>query len=223
MINKLCIVILCAALGAPAYSQKKEAERIANSTEVLKETLNKDLSPAVLSQSLCVAVFPSVKKVAIGIGSSYGRGVLVCRKDETLSGAWGAPVMFELDQGSVGLQLGTTATDFVLTVMKKDAVDRFLAGGTKLGSDAAVAAGPAGSQAGAYSPEAAVLTYSRTKGVFAGVSLSGAGLQDDKDANKALYGKEITPTQIVTSAPVPEAGRELVDLLNQTAPGRPRG
>jgi lipid-binding SYLF domain-containing protein len=223
MTNKIGIITLCLALSGPAFSQKKEDERIANSTAVLRETLNKDLSPAILSQSICVAVFPSVKKVAIGIGSSYGRGVLVCRKDEAPSGAWTAPVMFALDQGSIGLQLGSTATDFVLTVMKKSAADSFLSGSTKLGSGASVAAGPAGTTAAAYSSEAEVLTYSRTKGVFAGVSLAGAGVSPDKDANKSVYGTEMAATEIVNSAPVPAAARELVNLLNKTAPGKPRG
>ena len=217
------VATLCIALAAPVFSQSKEADRLASSTAVLKEETSKDLSSAILSQSICVAIFPSVKKVAVGIGGSYGRGVLVCRKQTALSGAWGAPIMFALDQGSLGLQLGSTATDFTLTVMKKEAADRFLGGGAKLGSDAAVAAGPVGSQASAYSPEAQVLTYSRTKGVFAGVSLSGAGLKADDDANKALYGKPITPTEILETQTVPPSAKQLVDLLNRTAPGRPTG
>ncbi|HZR77852.1 MAG TPA: lipid-binding SYLF domain-containing protein [Chthoniobacterales bacterium] len=221
MVRKIALTLLCVA-GA-AFSQKKEEERIVNATSVLKETLNRDLSPAIVSKSLCIAVFPSVKKVAIGIGSSYGRGVLVCRQNEQSTGAWRAPIMFELEQGSVGLQLGSSATDFVLTVMTKEAAEKFLSGRAKLGTDAAVAAGPAGSQASAYSPEAQVLTYSRTKGVFAGVSLSGAGVDVDKDANKAVYGKEISATEILNSDTVPPAGKELVDLLNRVAPGRPRG
>jgi len=220
MKNKLGTITLCLAIAIPLCAQKKEQERLANSATVLSETLNKDLPSAIMRQSVCVAVFPSVKKVAVGIGSSYGRGVLVCRKDETISGEWGAPVMFALDQGSVGVQLGSTATDLVLTVMTKAAADKFLAGKTKLGADAAVAGGPTGSQATAYSSQAEVLTYSRTKGVFAGVSLSGAGLEPDKDANKAIYGKEMAAKEIATSAPIVPAAQPLVDLLNKTAPGR---
>jgi lipid-binding SYLF domain-containing protein len=222
MKKQLGIVTLCLAVALPLFSQKKEEERLANATNVLKETLDKGLSPAVLSQAVCVAVFPSVKKVAIGIGGSYGRGVAVCRKGEELSGSWTAPVMYSLDQGSLGIQLGSTSTDFVLVVMKKAAADRMLNGKTKLGSDAAVAAGPAGAQANAYSPEAEVLTYSQTKGVFAGVSLSGASVEPDKDANKALYGKEMTAREIVNSAPIVPAAEPLVSLLNKTASGQPR-
>lgn len=211
-------------LAVPIFAQQKEQDRLANSTSVLSEELQKgDLSPAILSQSVCVAVFPSVKKVAIGFGSSYGRGVMVCRKNEDTSGEWTAPVMFSLDQGSLGLQIGGTATDITLTIMKKPAAERLLNGRSKLGSESAVAAGPVGSQAGSYSPEAEVLTYSRTKGVFAGISLSGATVQPDKDANKAVYGKEMTGTEIVASAPIVPGAEPLVTLLNKTAPGRPRG
>src|SRR5437899_8016674 len=110
MKKQLGIITLCLAVGLPLFSQKKEEERLANSTKVLKETLDKGLSPAVLSQAVCVAIFPSVKKVAIGIGGSYGRGVAVCRKDEEISGSWTAPSMFSLDQGSLGVQLGSTST-----------------------------------------------------------------------------------------------------------------
>ncbi len=217
------IAVLCAAAAAPSFAESKEDERIKNSTTVLKEALERDLSPAVLGQAVCVAVYPSVKKVAIGIGGSYGRGVMVCRKGLEKTGQWTAPVMMSLDQGSLGLQLGGTATDFVLVVTKKEAAERALSGKTKLGSDAAVAAGPAGAQAGNYSPEADFLTYSRTSGAFAGVSLSGAGVEADKDANKNVYGKEMKPDQIIASAPIVPAAQPLVDLLNQTAPGRPRG
>ncbi len=222
MKKQLGMITLCLAVALPLFSQKKEEERLANATNALKETLNKGLSPAVLSQAVCVAVVPSVKKVAIGIGGSYGRGVAVCRKGEELSGSWTAPVMYSLDQGSLGIQLGSTSTDFVLVVMKKTAADRMLNGKTKLGTDAAVAAGP-GADASAYNSAAEVLTYSRTKGVFAGVSLSGASVEPDKDANKSLYGKEMTATEIVNSAPILPAAEPLVSLLNKTAPGRPRG
>src|SRR5215472_4066428 len=139
MNNRLGIIGLCLVMALPSFSQKKEQERIANATDVLKSTIDNGLSHDVLSQSLCVAIFPSVKKVALGIGASYGRGVVVCRKGEDLSGSWTAPIMYSLDQGSLGLQLGSTATDFVLTVMNKSAVERMLNGKIKLGSDAAVA------------------------------------------------------------------------------------
>jgi lipid-binding SYLF domain-containing protein len=215
-------LLTCLAIATPLFSQQKENERIANSTTVLRETLDK-IPPAIVRQSLCVAVFPSVKKVAFGVGASYGRGVLVCRKNEQLSGDWGAPIMYSLDQGSLGVQIGSTATDFVLTVMTPKAAERALSGKAKLGSDAAVAAGPVGSQASAYSPDADFLTYSRTKGVFAGVSLSGASVEPDTNANKSVYGKDMTAKEIVNTAPILPSAEPLIALLNQAASGHRTG
>jgi SH3 domain-containing YSC84-like protein 1 len=173
---------------------------------------------------MCVLVFPSVKKVAIGIGGSYGRGVLVCRQGAKMDGAWGAPVMYALDQGSLGIQLGSTATDFVLVVMHSKGVDAILNGKTKLGANAAAAAGPTGAQANGYNAAAMqedVLTYSRSKGLFAGVSLEGASMDTDNDANKKLYGKELGAKEIVTgSQAVLPAAEPLVSLLNATSPTR---
>src|SRR6516164_1619793 len=154
------------------FAQTKEDERLANSASVMKDLLqgDKGLPKSVLDQSMCVLIFPSVKKVAVGIGGSYGRGVLVCRKGEKMDGGWGAPAMYALDQGSLGVQLGSTATDFVLAVMHTKGVDAILNGKMKLGANAA--AGPTGAQATGYNAEAMssdVLTYSRSKGLFAGV------------------------------------------------------
>ncbi|MGH9810417.1 MAG: lipid-binding SYLF domain-containing protein [Terriglobia bacterium] len=221
MNNRLGIVALCLAVAAPLIAQKKEAATLASSTAVLKATLDRGLSRSVLGKAVCVAIFPNVRKVAFGIGGSYGRGAMVCRKNEELGGSWTAPVMFSLDQGSLGLQLGSTSTDFVATIMNKKAADRMLSGKTKLGSDAAVAAGP-GARASTFG-NADVLTYSRTKGVFAGVALSGASVEPDKDANKALYGKEMTGPEIMSSAPIVRADQPLVSYLNSVAPGRSRG
>jgi lipid-binding SYLF domain-containing protein len=173
---------------------------------------------------MCVLVFPSVKKVAVGIGGSYGRGVLVCRKGAKMDGEWGAPVMYALDQGSIGVQLGSTATDFVLVVMNNKGVDAILNGKTKLGSNAAAAAGPTGAQATSYNAadmKSDVLTYSRSKGLFAVVSLEGASIDSDKDANKSLYGKEMGAKEIVTGGQaVPAAAQPLVSLLDSTSPAR---
>ena len=223
MKNRLGIMSLCAALAFPLFAQKKEDERITNATEVLKLTLDSGgLSSGVLGQSLCVAVFPSIKRVALGIGVSYGRGVLVCRKNESLAGRWTAPVMYALDQGSVGAQIGSTETDIVLTFMKKAAVDRALIGKMRLGTDAGVAAGP-GATAATYEGTAEVLSYRRTSGVFAGVSLAGASVEVDKDANRTVYGKEMDAMSIMSSAPIPQSAQPLDDLLNKTAPGRSGG
>jgi lipid-binding SYLF domain-containing protein len=224
---KLAILGLCLAIAFPLLAQKKEDERLENSAAVMKELLqgNKGLPVSVLNQAKCVVVFPSVKKVAVGIGGSYGRGVLVCRRGEKMSGAWGAPVMYSLDQGSLGIQLGSTATDFVLAVMHDKGVDAILNGKTKLGADAAAAAGPTGAQATGYNASdmksSDVLTYSRSKGLFAGVSLEGASMDTDKEANKKLYGKEVGAKEIVTGdQPVVSAAESLVSLLNATSPDR---
>jgi lipid-binding SYLF domain-containing protein len=224
---KLAILGLCLAIAFPLLAQKKEDERLENSAAVMKELLqgDKGLPASVLNQAKCVLVFPSVKKVAVGIGGSYGRGVLVCRKDEKMSGAWGTPVMYSLDQGSLGIQLGSTATDFVLVVMHDKGVDAILNGKTKLGADAAAAAGPTGAQATGYNASdmksSDVLTYSRSKGLFAGVSLAGASMDTDKEANKKLYGKELGAKEIVTGdQPVVSAAEPLVSLLNETSPDR---
>ncbi len=141
-----------------------------------------------------------------------------------MNGAWGAPAMYSLDQGSVGLQLGSTATDFVLVVMNQKGADQILSGKTKLGGNAAAAAGPTGAQATTYNAEAMnvdVLTYSRSKGLFAGVSLEGATMDTDKNANRALYGKDLSAQDIVKgSQPVVPAAKPLVNLLDKTSPTR---
>jgi SH3 domain-containing YSC84-like protein 1 len=225
MKNKLAILGLCLAIAFPLLAQKKEDERLGNSAKVMTELQGeKGLPTNVLDQAMCVLVFPSVKKVAVGIGGSYGRGVLVCRKGANMDGGWGAPVMYALDQGSLGIQLGSTATDFVLVVMHNKGVDAILNGKTKLGANAAAAAGPTGAQATGYDAAAMssdVLTYSRSKGLFAGVSIEGASMETDNDANKKLYGKELGAREIVTgSQAVAPAAEPLVNLLNKTSPNR---
>jgi lipid-binding SYLF domain-containing protein len=216
-------VFLVAAL--PLFGQKDEDKRLAASADVLQQVLQDNSLPkSILDKAYCVLVFPSVKKVAIGIGGSYGRGVLVCRQGRDMSGDWGDPVMYKLDQGSIGLQLGSTATDFVLGIMSKKGVEQILNGKTKLGSNAAAAAGPTGAQATSYNAEAMnadILTYSRSKGLFAGVSLEGASIEPDDDANKHLYGKELSAKDILASKPSPPPpAKQLVSLLNNTSPAR---
>ena len=222
MMRRIALIALCLVTVAPIFAQKKEAERLANSASVLREVLAKDLPESIVDKSVCILVFPGVKKVAIGIGGSYGRGALVCRKGAGMNGAWGAPAMYKLDQGSVGVQLGSTVTDFVLVVMNKKGAEQILNGKVKLGSNAAAAAGPTGAQANAYNAEAMnvdVLTYSRSKGLFAGVSLDGASMDNDEDANKALYGKDMTAKDIVEgNQPVIPAAKPLVSLLDKTSP-----
>ena len=199
-------LVLTLATASLIFAQaKKEDERLASSDAVMKELLqgDKGMPKTVLHQSMCVLIFPNVKKVAVGIGGSYGRGVLVCRKGENMDAGWGAPAMYRLDEGSLGVQLGSTSTDFVLAVVHKNGVDAILNGKMKLGANASATAGPTGAQATSYDAQAMdsdVLTYSRSKGLFAGVSLEGASIDSDNDANKKLYGKELTAREIVTGS-----------------------
>lgn len=226
MKRKFVVLLASLAFVLPLFGQGKEDKRLANSATVLQQLLaeNNGLPKSILDKAHCVLIFPSVKKVAIGIGSSYGRGALVCRKGASMNSAWGAPAMYSLDQGSIGVQLGSTATDFVLVVMSSKGAEQILNGKTKLGSNAAAAAGPTGAQATSYNADAMsadVLTYSRSKGLFAGVSLEGATMDTDKDANKDLYGKDISAKAIVTgSESVVAAAKPLVNLLDKTSPAR---
>jgi lipid-binding SYLF domain-containing protein len=226
MKSKFVVLAVALTVAFPLFGQKKEDERLTNSAAVLREILgqNEGLPKSIVDKADCVLIFPSVKKIAIGIGGSYGRGVLVCRKGSTMNGEGGAPVMYSLDQGSLGVQLGSTVTDFVLVVMNKKGAEQILNGKTKLGSNAAAAAGPTGAQATSYNAAAMnvdVLTYSRSKGLFAGVSLEGASMDVDKDANKALYGKDVSAHDILAGSepPVP-AAKSLVNLLNKISPAR---
>lgn len=226
MKRKLAILVaLCFVTTFPLIAQEKEDQRLKDSTKVLQEILNENngLPRNILNQAECLLIFPHVKKVAIGIGVSYGRGALVCRQGGSMNGEWGAPAMYTLDQGSIGVQLGTTATDFVLVIMNQNGADQFLNGKTIFGSNAAATAGPTGVHAMSYdaaSMDADVLTYSRSKGLFAGVSLEGASMDMDKDANKKLYGQDMSAKEIVTTVPAPPAAKPLVSLLDQTSPER---
>jgi|SRR6516225_1707851 lipid-binding SYLF domain-containing protein len=224
MNGKMLVTTACFLMASSLLAQNKEDERLKQSATVLQELLSGDkgLPKSILDQANCVLIFPSVKKVAIGIGGSYGRGALVCRKGPKMDATWGAPAMYALDQGSVGLQLGSTATDFVLVVMRQQGVDQILNGKVKLGGNAAAAAGPTGAQATSFNSAemtADVLTYSRSKGMFAGVSLEGASIDTDNDANKKLYGESMSARSIITGdTTVPAAAKPLVDLLDHTSP-----
>jgi lipid-binding SYLF domain-containing protein len=226
MTKKFVLFAVCLAIASPLFAQKKEEERLSNAATAMQAILgeNNGLPKNILDQAECVLIFPSVKKVAVGIGGSYGRGALVCRKGEKMNGGWGAPAMYKLDQGSIGVQLGSTATDFVLVVMNQKGAEQILNGKTKLGGNAAAAAGPTGAQANGYNADAMkadVLTYSRSKGLFAGVSLEGASMDNDDDANKALYGKQQSAKEIISGgqAVIP-AAKPLVDELDKVSPAR---
>jgi SH3 domain-containing YSC84-like protein 1 len=209
---RAAVLLVFSVLVVPLFAQKDEEKRLANSAAVLQQILSEDNG-----------LPKTIKKVAIGIGGSYGRGALVCRKGAKMDDSWGAPVMYALDQGSLGVQLGSTETDFVLDIASQKGVDEILNGKTKLGSNASATAGPTGAQAASYSAEgnADILTYARSKGLFAGVSLAGASMDIDKDANKAIYGKEEGVKDIIhgNQAVVP-AAKPLVDLLDKTSPAR---
>jgi lipid-binding SYLF domain-containing protein len=209
----------------PLFAQKKEQQRLRQSATVLKEILGipDNVPQYLLDRAECVVVFPSVVKFAIGIGGSYGRGVLVCRSGENFTGPWGTPVMFALEGVSVGLQLGGQATDFLLLVVNTRGAESILGSKVKLGADASAAAGPKGRTATAATDilmNAEILSYSRSRGLFAGVSLEGSTLRSDGSGNKSLYGKELTARQIVREGAVktPPAGKALVDLLNKKSP-----
>ena len=219
----LCACTLAFAVPA-ARAQEGEPGRLANSATVLKEILGMpdSIPKDLLEKAECVIVFPSVKKVALGVGGSYGRGALVCRGGQNFDGPWGSPAMMALEGGSIGFQVGGQATDYVLLVMNNRGAESVLTSKVKLGADASAAAGPKGRTAGAATDivmQAEILTYSRARGLFAGVSLEGSTLRSDGDANQDLYGRKIDAKEIVTKgAPMPSAAKPLVDLLNKTSP-----
>jgi lipid-binding SYLF domain-containing protein len=191
----------------------------------MKEILNvpDGIPQDLLDKAECAVVFPSVKKFAIGIGGSYGRGALVCRSGKNFAGPWGAPAMYALEGGNIGLQLGGQATDFVLLVMNDKGARSILNSKVKLGVDAAAAAGPKGRSASAETDavmKAEILSYSRSRGLFAGVSLEGSTLRSDGGANKNLYGKELSSTQIIAEGAVkaPAAAQMLISTLNSKSP-----
>ena len=208
-----------------AGAKEKEEDRLKQCGEVIKEIMDiPDTIPQdLLDKAECVVVFPSVKKFAIGIGGSYGRGALVCRSGKDYTGSWGPPAMYALEGGNIGFQLGGQATDFVLLVMNDKGARSILSSKVKLGADAAAAAGPKGRAAAAQTDvvmKAEILSYSRSRGLFAGVSLEGSTLRSDGGANKNLYSKELSATDIIVNHAVatPAAGQPLISLLNRKSP-----
>jgi lipid-binding SYLF domain-containing protein len=203
----------------------KVEKRLANCAAVLEEIVGiPDAIPQeLLHKAECAVVIPSVKKFALGFGGSYGRGALVCRAGESFSGRWGPPAMFRLEGGNIGLQLGGQATDFVLLVMNPKGARSLLRSKVKLGADASAVAGPKGRAAAAATDaymRAEILSYSRSRGLFAGVSLEGSTLRQDNKANKKLYGREISAKDIALGGKVsvPASGRRLVGLLQKASP-----
>jgi lipid-binding SYLF domain-containing protein len=219
---------LCLA-GAPMLAadkdEKKETERIEEAGQVLKEILNipDDIPQDLLDKAECVIILPSVLKFAIGIGGSYGRGVMTCRSGKNFTGRWSAPAMFALEGGNIGFQLGGQATDFVLLVMNPKGANSLMGSKVKLGANASAAAGPKGRSAEGATDvvmRAEILSYSRSRGLFAGISLEGSTLRADNRANKKLYGREVSAREIIREGKVaaPASAKELLSLLNQKSP-----
>lgn len=204
---------------------KDENNRLQNSGTVIQEILDipDDIPQDLLDKARCVVVLPSVLKAAFVVGGSYGRGTMVCRTGKDFTGPWGAPAMYALEGGSVGFQIGGEATDFVILVMNNRGVNSLLQSKVKLGADASIAAGPKGRTASADTDaymRAEMLSYSRARGVFAGVSLEGTTLRPDEDANRRLYGKEASAATIITESKIkaPASGKTLVHRLQKASP-----
>jgi lipid-binding SYLF domain-containing protein len=222
----LALMLLSWPAVSPAKDKdEKEVDRIKNAATVLKEILDipDDIPQDLLDKARCVIVYPSVVKAAFIVGGSYGRGVMVCRAGKDFSGPWGAPVMMALEAGSVGLQIGGQATDFVILVMNGRGAESLLHSKVKLGADASVAAGPKGRDAQAATDvtfRAEMLSYSRARGVFAGISLEGSTLRPDEDANRRLYGKDVNAEKVITESRVeaPPEARDLLAVLQKASP-----
>ncbi|MGA6986109.1 MAG: lipid-binding SYLF domain-containing protein [Terriglobales bacterium] len=225
MKNRVWLVVLMLVGALPVVGQMKENERIEESATVMKEildmpdTINKD----VLNKAECIVIYPSVKKAAFIVGGSYGRGLITCRKGLDFAGPWSAPAMFALEGGSFGFQIGAQATDFVLLVMNEAGAKSVMSSKVKLGGDASVAAGPVGRTASAETDivmQAEILSYSRSQGLFAGVSLEGSTMRSDDGGNRALYGKELSAREIVREGKVapPASARPLLAILSKASP-----
>jgi lipid-binding SYLF domain-containing protein len=218
------VLALFSLVAVNALAASKESERVENSGQVMQEILNvpDNIPQSLLDKADCVIVLPSVIKFAIGLGGNYGRGVMTCRSND-FKGHWGAPTMMALEGGSFGLQLGGQATDFVLLVMTERGASGILSGKVKLGADAAAAAGPKGRDVAAATDvtlRAEILSYSRSRGLFAGISLEGSTLRPDNGANKSLYGKEVQAKDIVLNGavPAPESAKLLLKTLEKKSP-----
>src|SRR6478736_5185882 len=227
--NKLivCLLTVLMSFSASAFAadSEHEQERVKEAGEVLKEILNipDDIPQDLLDQAECVVILPSVKKGAFGIGGSYGRGVMICRSGAHYKGKWGAPALYALEGVSIGFQLGGQATDFVLLVMNPKGAKSLLSSKVKLGADASAAAGPKGRSGEAATDvvmNAEILSYSRAKGLFAGISLEGSTLRSDGGANEKLYGQRLSAKDIIGMGKVktPACAQELVGLLDKKSP-----
>jgi lipid-binding SYLF domain-containing protein len=224
--RKYVLFALSLLLAFPSFAQKKEEDRLQESYNVLKEILgtpDKGIPRDLLDKAECVVVYPSVKKAGFIVAGEYGRGAITCRTGADFGGPWSAPAMFALEGGGVGFQIGGEATDFVLLVMNEKGANSVLSSKVKLGADASAAAGPVGRTTSAETDivmKAEILSWSRARGLFGGVSLEGSTMRSDDDGNKHLYGKELTAKEIVRErkVQVPASGKSLIMLLQKTTP-----
>jgi SH3 domain-containing YSC84-like protein 1 len=221
----LLALIFITAFAVSAHAQSKEQDRVESAGTVVKEIMDipDDIPQNVIDKADCVVVLPSVLKAAFVIGASYGRGVMTCRTGDNMRGPWGAPSMMALEGGSFGLQAGGQATDFVLLLMSERSATSILSSKVKIGGDASAAAGPVGRDASAETDvtfRAEILTYSRARGLFAGISLAGSTLRPDNSGNQALYGKKISAKDIVLkgAVPPPPSAQLLLQTLNAHSP-----
>ncbi|MGC1128922.1 MAG: lipid-binding SYLF domain-containing protein [Candidatus Acidiferrales bacterium] len=221
----VCMPLLVSPSPTRADDKSKDQDRLENAGQVLKEIIDipDDIPQTVIDKADCVIVIPSVLKGAFGVGASYGRGAMTCRSGSNFRGPWGAPTMMALEGVSFGFQLGGQATDFVLLVMNDRGASSILSSKVKLGGDAAAAAGPVGRNAQAdtdVTMRAEILTYSRSRGLFAGVSLDGSTLRPDNDANERIYGKKLDAKDIVLGGvePVPPSAKLMIATLNRHTP-----
>src|ERR1700685_2788895 len=225
LISLLIVVLPILSSSVSAAEPEKDEDRLRNSGTVLKQILDvpDDIPRDLLDKADCVVVFPSVLKAAFIVGGSYGRGAMSCRRGEDFRGSWGAPTMMALEGGSFGLQIGGEATDFVLLIMNERGASGILASKVKLGADASAGAGPVGRAASAETDatlRADILSYSRARGAFVGVSLEGSTIRPDNGANRKIYGEEIPARQIVLTRKVaiPPAARMMISTLNSRTP-----
>ncbi len=226
--KRYLIGVACLTLAAGvvyATQMNKEQQRLENCGRVMQEIMGtpENIPQEVLEKADCVIVFPSVLKAAFGVGASYGRGAMVCRTGKDFRGPWGAPAMYALEGGSIGFQIGGQATDLVLLVMNDRGATSILSSKVKLGADASAAAGPVGRDASADTDaylRSEVLSYSRSRGLFAGISLEGSTLRPDGDATADVYGQKLSAREIVLGGKIgiPESGRHLVAVLEKNAP-----
>jgi SH3 domain-containing YSC84-like protein 1 len=227
MKRTLSVFVLIFALALPVPAQDKECDRVDNAGKVAQEIMDipEDIPQNVIDKADCVVVLPSVLKAAFVVGGSYGRGVMTCRSGSDFRGPWGAPTMMALEGGSFGFQVGVQATDFVLLLMNDRAASSILTSKVKLGGDASAAAGPVGRSASAETDatiRAEILSYSRARGLFAGVSLTGSTLRADNGANRSLYGKDISAQDIALNGKIaaPACAKQLIATLTRHSPKR---